>query len=130
MDNRVFNVNGSGDEMLLKALELVFMQEGKNTTCTSWTQSKDNGLMLCWCEGKGLTLLPSPLTAKECLPFILSWLNSDFAKTVSLSEWCNDLDHDGHNSNGWQVYCEGWGHVGGYSNTICAIKPALMWHGK
>ncbi|MBL4800193.1 MAG: hypothetical protein JKY50_22585 [Oleispira sp.] len=130
MDNRVFNVNGKGTDMLLQALKLVFSQEGQRTTCSSWAESKEHGLILTWCKGEGDHDLPSDMDASSCLSFVSSWLASDFAKDVVPSEWCGDTDHDGHNSEGWQVYCEGWGHVGGNHYAICAIKPAYMWHGK
>lgn len=131
MDNRVFNVNGSGDEMLLKALELVFLQRSEKTTCSGWQQTKEDGLILCWTKNdESITPIPSDLTATECLPFVLSWLKGEFAKSVQLSKWCDNLDHDGHNSGGWQVYCDDWGRVGSQSYSICAIKPAYMWHGK
>jgi hypothetical protein len=130
MDNRVFNVNGSGKAMLIMALELAFKQEGNNTTCSSFIESKEHGLVLVWCRGQGDHDLPADLCADECADFICKWLESDFAKTVKPSEWCGNADHDGHNSDGWQVYCEDWGHVGGNHYSICAIKPAYMWHGK
>lgn len=132
MDNRIFNVNGSGSEMLLKALELVFKQEGDNTTCKGWQESKEGGLILCWwADGiDDITRLPAPCSATQCLSFVEQWLVGDFAKTVELSKWCGDQDHDGHNSNGWQVYVDDWGHVGDQRYSICAIKPAYMWHGK
>jgi len=130
MDNRLFNVNGSGEEMLKKTLELVFSQEGDRTTCASWFESKEKGLVLLWCKGKGNNDLPSNLNAEESLLMVLSWLKGEFAKTVELSPWCEDMDHDGHNTKGWQVYCEDWGHVGNNHYAICAIKPAYMWLGK
>ena len=130
MDNRLFNVNGSGDELLLAALSLVFKQQGDNTKCKAWVQTKDHGLILLWYKCSNSNELPTSLTAEDSLPIVKNWLKGDFAKDVVLSDWCNDSDHDGHNSNGWQVYCEDWGHVGGRSNAICAIKPAFMWNGK
>lgn len=130
MDNRIFNVNGSGSDMLLKALELVFLQEGDHARCHAWVESKTHGLILLWTDAEESNRLPAPLTASECLPLIERWLQSDFAKEVQLSDFCQDDDHDGHNSEGWQVYCEAWGHVGDNHYAICGIKPAFMWHGK
>lgn len=132
MDNRIFNVNGHGEDGLLKTLELVFLQEGSNTKCASWFQSKESGLVLCWCQNiTGATNLPAELTAEQCMGFITQWLKSEFAKTVILNEWCNNLDDfDGSTSEGWYVYCENWGHVAGNNYAICGIKPAYAWHGK
>lgn len=131
MDNRLFNVNGRGDDMLLKALELAFLQFSDKCTVSAWEQSKQHGLILCW-TNKVHNVIPTPgdLTAKQVFPIVKAWLSSDFAKTVELSDWCDDHDHDGHNSTGWQVYCSDWGHVGNQHYSICAVKPAYLWHGK
>lgn len=131
MDNRIFNVNGQGRDMLKKTLELAFLQQGDNTTCKGWRQTKDHGLILLWSDSREkANPLPAPMTADECVPMIEKWLETDFAKSVSLSRFCEDSDHDGSNSEGWQVYCEDWGHVDHDCYAICAIKPAFMWHGK
>lgn len=131
MDNRIFNVNGSGDEMLKLTLSLVFLQRDKNATCTGWKQTKEHGLILFWSNDDPTTdKFPSPLNAEGMFPIVKSWLSCDFAKTVTLSEYCNNLRHDGHNTHGWQVYCSNWGNIGDHTYTICGIKPAYMWHGK
>ena len=130
MDNRVFNVNGEGREMLLRTLELVFEQ--KRIGCAGWVQT-ERGLVLLWHvdPAKGETPFPSKrLAAHEVLPLVLSWLDSDEAKSLVLSDWDADVDHDGSNSRGWRVYVEDWGHVGGNSHSICCVTPAFMWHGK
>lgn len=132
MDNRIFNVNGAGSEMLLETLELAFKQEGKNTKCKAWAINKNHGLILLWYKSDRPSecAFPSALNAAGCLPFVMAWLQSDEAKTINLTGWDADADHDGSNSSGWRVYCGDWGHVGEYSNAICAITPAMMWHGK
>lgn len=128
-DNRVFNVNGYKEEFLQRVLELAFWQSG-SLYCTHWVEDKDHGLILMWGEGKNSHRLPSKFNAAECVNFVQRWLDSDFAQQVTLSEWCEDLDHDGHNTRGFQVYCDSWGHVGGSVYAICGIKPAYVWHGK
>lgn len=132
MDNRIFNINGKGSELLLKALELAFFRgdSDKPTTCKSWRQCEENGLILLWWKSDNANNFPAALSAIDCLPIVEQWLKSDFAKTVKPSKWCNDLDHDGHNSVGWQVYVGDWGHVGPETAVICAIKPSYIWHGK
>lgn len=130
MDNRIFNVNGSGTDMLRKTLALAFMQEGARTTCKAWRQSEEHGLILLWSAPEGSNHLPAPLYSDQCVDLVENWLKGDFAKSVQLSDFCENLDHDGSNSDGWQVYCENWGHVGDEHYSICAIKPAFMWHGK
>lgn len=132
MDNRVFNVNGSGTDLLLAALKLAFAQEGYGErSATAWVETEDCGLILCWVDDDKLNTFPAPLSAEQCLPLVEQWLEGDFAETVKPSKWCGNADHDGSNSRGWQVYVDDWGHVGiaGY-RAICGIKPAFMWHGK
>ena len=131
MDNKLFNVNGEGDEMLTKAIELAFLQCDERTTCDAWIQSKEHGLILMKWKTEGSNELPSSLTSKEVMPIVLSWLKGEFAKDVIKSEWCDYCDHDGSNGDGWQVYTDDWGCVGEAAGaTICAIKPAIMWYGK
>ena len=49
MDNRLFNVNGNGDQLLLCTLRLVFEQV--DSKCKGWVQDEDNGLVLLrWCD--------------------------------------------------------------------------------
>ena len=134
MNNRIFNVNGRGDEQLLATLKLVFNQKGTNCgyKCegTKFVQTK--GLILLWfCEkSEHGNKLPVELTAEECFPFVKAWLKSEEAGKVDCESWDANSDHDGSNSIGWRVYCEDWGHVDGDPRAICAIKPDYMWHGK
>lgn len=131
MDNRVFNVNGSGDEMLLQVLKIAFMQAGRNTYAKAWLQTEEHGLVLCWVDSENLNTLPGAMTAEECMPMVKGWLSGEFAKSVKPAEWCEDVDHDGNNPDGWQVYVEGWGKVGPADyRAICGVRPAFMWHGK
>lgn len=131
-DNRVFNVNGRGREALHQTLALAFDQWGNNTSCNGYVFSEQHGLILLWSltEKPDCTALPSEagsiLTADICW----NWLQSKQAETVTIEGWDSNHDHDGHNSKGWRVYCEDWGHVDGMWQAICAVKPAYMWHGK
>ena len=131
MDNRIFNVNGSGEEMLLAALRLAFMQDGSNRRCRGWQLTK-NGLVLAWyVEGNTVPFPGSRgMTAEEVLPVVLSWLVGDDAKGVLMEGLDANADHDGDNSLGWRVFCEDWGHAGGCTTAICAVKPAYLWYGK
>lgn len=130
MDNRIFNVNGRGDEMLLDTLKLVFVQKGDRTTCKAWITTEEHGLILLWYKGEGFNSLPSPLNAEQCLPFVSEWLKSEDAKKTKLGQWDEDFKHDGHNGAGWRVYCEDWGYVANHHAAICAIKPVFLWYGK
>jgi hypothetical protein len=134
MDNRVLKINGRGTEGLLKAVELAFLQEGAKT-CNGFFVDKNKGLVLVnYGDASGRSInFPVPLEPILCLPMIEKWLLSDEADSIEYSDqegWLKDNDHDGHNTRGWYVYCEDWGHVDGEWGTICAIKPAYCWHGK
>ena len=129
-NNRVFNVNGNGDEGLLMALKLVFLQNG-STTAKAFTTTKEHGLILCDWDDDRTQKLPTPMTAEEVFPMVKAWLAGDEASSeVVMEGWDADKDHDGSNSAGWRVFCEDWGHVDGIHSSICAIKPAMVWHGK
>lgn len=131
MDNQIFNVNGKGNDALLDTLKLAFAQKGPNHKCAGWVVEKKKGLILCWTDGDEVTNFPAELDAIDCLPFVIAWLNSDEAKGIELGRMCEDHDHDGHNSMGFQIYIEDWGHVGDVGwRAICAVRPCYMWHGK
>jgi hypothetical protein len=147
MDNKIFNVNGIGDDMLLATLKLKFMQGGKNTTAKAWAVTKKRGLILFWWydrddekqyEGNEMFDVepyrkypfPSPMTAEQCLPFVKSWLEDDKREDIEMKDWDRNADHDGDNGLGWRVFSEDWGHVNGCHDAICAIKPVMLWYGK
>lgn len=129
MDNRIFNVNGSGRELLARTLALVFDQEGTHTRCRAWEFSMEKGLILLWSDSTG-TSFPSPLTCDSVLPFVWEWLRSEEAAAVQKTDWDAVTDHDGSDGDGWRVYVEDWGHVGDHHAAICAIKPVVLWYGK
>lgn len=132
-DNRLFNVNGCGDEFLAKVLELAFEQEGRNTKCSHYAIHPEKGMILLWyndSSDKTVQRLPCEMTAKGLVPLISQWLKSEEAEKIAMGDWEDDIDHDGSNSKGWRVYCEEWGHVANYRGAICAIKPVYLWHGK
>lgn len=128
-DSRIFNVNGSGLDMLTKTLELVFIQEGAKTA-KSFIVDKEKGLIIYWGSVEGCNTFMAPLSAKKVATQVYEWLQTDEAKTIEYDSWCIDADHDGHNSEGWQVYCEEWGHVKDSNIAICAVKHAYIWYGK
>lgn len=131
MDNRLFNVNGDGSALLKQTLALAFAQfRNDKVLCREWIQTKENGLILLCAPTERASPFPVPLNAEGCFPMVETWLKSDVAKEVETDKQCNNLDHDGHNTLGWQVYVEKFGRVGSFSNVICAIRPAYLWHGK
>ena len=51
MDNRQFNVNGKGKDMLLRVLELACIQEGFENNpakIRSWKVTPEHGMILYW----------------------------------------------------------------------------------
>jgi hypothetical protein len=137
MDNRQFNINGQGKEMLQRTIRLAFEQEGQRTTAKAYVIDPDKGLVLLWHPVKETMPFPAHFNADAATEFIWAWLQSE--PKMEHTDWDADLDHDGHNSMGWRVYCEDWGHVqlGPRHSTkeashyaIVAVKPAYLWHGK
>ena len=130
MDNRLLNINGSGEELLLKAIEIACLQKGYEQTIDTYKIHPKKGLILLFYSEDKSRKLPGPMTAKEILPIVQAYLRSDAAKEVELGDFEDDKDHDGHNTVGWRVYTDDWGHVGGEHATICAIKRVCLWMGK
>jgi hypothetical protein len=133
MDNRQFNVNGKGDEMLAAALALAFKQCGSSAvTCNGWLKSPKSGLVLfSWAgDRKEVQSLPSSLSAAQVMPIVIAYLDSKEATAVKLEHWDANADHDGSNGIGWRVYVDAWGHVEGMYGVICAIKRTYLWYGK
>ncbi len=136
-DNRVFSVNGEGEEMLLAVLKLAFMQEGDNTAATGWKFSKTKGLILYQYpqdeedQKRGINAFPTELDATGVMPMVWQWLQSKQAGNVKLEKWDRDEDHDGSNGPGFRVYCDDWGQIEGEGHeAFLAITPAFMWYGK
>jgi len=133
-DNKIFNVNGCGQEKLLATLRLVQMDNNNPiyNKFKAYKISKKHGLILFWYIEKNDTSIPFPteLTAEEVAPIVMKWLNTKEAMETEMSDWDKNIDHDGSNSVGWRVYCEDWGHVDNSNCAVCAIKPVFLWHGK
>lgn len=129
MDNRIFNVNGTGRDMLEKALKLALIQSG-NRGFASWIVDPKKGLLLCWTDVEGANNFITNLSAAQVVDQVAVWLTTDEAKRIPKGDMCDNADHDGDNEMGWQVYCESWGHVGGNRYAICAVRPAYLWYGK
>lgn len=137
MDNKIFNVNGDNDEMLLATLKLVF-QQGFGNTAKAWSVSQRYGLILHWWnESKDVNKFPSPLNAEKCFPMVSEWLKSEDAKTVETKGQDGWIDMDGDcEKKGWRIFIPeyNWSpddrEYEKFANGICAIKPAYMWYGK
>lgn len=142
MDNVIFDVNGpyasinSKDDLLMNALQLIFNTSG-HKKCYGWYFSDKHGLVMDWHAGEGSTRNGCKvssssfgLSVKSMYVLALEWLQSEESKAVRLEGWAADVDNDGHNSMGWRVYTEDWGHVDDDHYAICAVTPCYLWHGK
>lgn len=132
MDNAIFNVNGKTHNDLLQTLTLAFNQKGANTTAVGWTTSPSHGLIFLWSmDSADGQRLPVPLNAELCADVAYTWLAGKEAESIiPTGTWDIDLGHDGHNSKGFRVFKEDWGHVNGSWKAICAVMPVYLWHGK
>lgn len=134
MDNRVFNINGTGSEMLARVLALAIEQEGcVNSGVKSFSRDPQKGLILHWVEvgdlGGEHSIMGKP-GSQALAEMVLAELEEDWVQAVPLGRWDKNADHDGHNKEGWHVYVEDWGHIGKYRCVVVAVKPAWMWYGK
>lgn len=138
MDNEIFDINGTGLAVLDKTMELAFFDRCYNEpkTAKSWAYHSKYGLVFFAYGSEGHEL-PTPLTGLQCSGIVWEWLKSEEANAKDFDfskhdgKMVGNADHDGHNSEGWRVYLEDWGHVGEYrSGVICAVMPCYLWHGK
>lgn len=135
MDNRQFNVNGCGRDMLLLAIQLACIQEDckdRPAKIVSYRIHSVFGMILGWCskEGRGWVNLPVGMTAEDFLPIVWAWLSDEETwKKVSTDGWDKNAYHDGSNEMGWRVFCGDWGKIDA-DDVICAVKPSFLWLGK
>lgn len=134
MDNRIFNVNGDGQQLLEQALTLACAQEYWKTPSTikAWEMHPDHGLILCkWPRNDQANKLIAPLSGAEITPMVWAWLQTEEAKKIPCTGWDAEYTGDGDTRLGWRVYVGDWGHVGSFhGGVVCAVKPAWMWYGK
>jgi hypothetical protein len=104
----------------------------KPATAKGWVIHKKYGLIFLWAtsDRKDANKFPVALSAKSAAKMAFEWLVSDEAKQIECVDEDADCDHDGSNSLGWRVFVGEWGHVGNETYSICAVKPAYLWHGK
>lgn len=127
-DNVIFRVNGDGVHMLETALELTLLQR-RASGFKCWKFSPKHGLILA-SYGKDFHEFPVPISAEQAAKMVFKWLSSPECKDVPYGDGCEEADIDGDIDEGWEVYCEGWGHVDNEDGAICAIRPACLWVGK
>lgn len=130
-DNRLFNVNGRGEDMLALTLRIAALQHGiVAKPYAGWKVHPKKGLILYWHAEDKVNAFLTGLNADEVSKDVNAWLQIVKPEQFEALQWEDNCDHDGSNSVGWRVYCEDWGHVDGDSYAIVAVKPVYLWHGK
>jgi hypothetical protein len=81
-------------------------------------------VFLNYAEGE-CTPFPFPLSWQRAADLAWDWLTTQVKYPPS-----DHNDSDVTEEEGWRVYTEFWGHVGGYHSAIVAVKPAWAWFGK
>lgn len=66
--------------------------------------------------------LPFTLDASGAADFATRWLSE--------VEYGPQDDHDGHDTKGWRIYNESWGHIEELRSAFVAITPEWAMHGK
>ena len=132
--NRVFNINGAGDDMLLQLMRLAFDQSGDDSAVGCAIDNENGLVFLSYInqpKEPKINVFPIPYSVGTCFKLVTEWLAREETWHASkLTGWDADADHDGDNSRGWRMYCDDWGHIDGMEHAIIAIKPAYLWHGK
>jgi hypothetical protein len=138
-DNKIFNINGKGKEMLDVTLQLAIYQDWgplrgalRGMQFTGWRFDPEAGLVLTTYDtpGKDYNVFVTPLSTEQTAEFVINQITRPEYKDIPLGQWEDDADHDGHNSRGWRAYMGDWGQIGGDWRSLIAIKPVYLWHGK
>lgn len=117
MDNFQFDMTAEGDDKLRAALALF-----THDTVTGYSVTGNRKLVFYWSDSDRAHKLPFPMTLAQAADFAIGWLEH--------ADYGDEPDHDGSNSKGWRIYCEGWGHVGDAWQAFVAIEPVWAMHGK
>lgn len=126
-DNRKFDVNGRGPEMLKLALELVLNQTGMQVR--SWKKDLYKGLVLYWLEDMDdAQKFITPPSIDTLANMVWDWIRSDEQYDIKLEKDEVEFPSDaGSNTRGWRVYYDR--ENGGFYQVI-TIKPINLWHSK
>lgn len=144
MENTIFNVRGtlpqyeSEEDNLLDTLRLAF-KVCNHAKARAFRIDKNKGLILYWTDkserSKNINEFITPLTAEQVYPQVQAFLTSyyDGEIEVDLEEFDRPMeeeDDDITSVQGWRIYTEKWGRIGGDSYVFLAIKPAYDNYGK
>lgn len=149
-DNVVFNVNGQSKGDLISAVKLALSIRDRNLKTVAFRYIKGRGLVFFWSvpKEKDTIELMQGMNPEQAAEYAWAWLekspdakaeleslaeineDDDSEESIANSHWDRDSDHDGHNSVGWRVFVEDWGHVAGQWSASLCVKPVFVWHGK
>ena len=133
MDNAIFAINGKGQEMLARVIQLRMDQNSPmgRQAVVGWRDHSEKGLVLYWTKAPSdMTEFPAPVGSEVLAGIAMAWLEQDQTwQAFPFRHHTGDLSHDGSNEKGWLAYCEDWGHVDHWS-AFLAIAPAWLWLGK
>lgn len=125
MDNFKFDITSEGE--VLPAMKIAFSKYRK---AVGYRVDSKRGLILYWVKPShgspalemGYVDSPFPLDVEGAAFFASRWLaNQDYGPQP---------DHDGDNSKGWRIYCEGWGMINSEHEAFVAIQPVWAMYGK
>lgn len=124
MDNFAMRVVGAwsrnGDDDLTLALDIAFNHHSR---CVAWAV-KGGALFLYWTPIAGATKTLTPLNARESHAMVTAWLDeADLPAEIPESD-ANEED------GAFEAWTNEWGHGGGESGALLAIKPRTRWLGK
>lgn len=130
-ENRQFTVNGEMDnsDMFWATIALIHNQAGH--TSVGYRIDPEIGMVLYW-HKESESVLPFPFgnSNEQVSEFVWLWLKSRPKLTSKPDRWEGYVLHDGHDEEGWKVYCEDWGHVGESPYAFAAVKPIICWYRK
>lgn len=120
MDNKYFEIHSSGKEQFTLAMKIALADHNK---VIGYKIDKEKGMILYWSKCDGVIEFPYVMNEQGVIDFVFGWVEATPVGT-------GRPDHDGDNDKGFRVYCESWGHVGGYWQAFVAIEPIWAMYGK
>ncbi len=123
-DAPILKINGRSKERLLAALSLA-LDDHKAVGYLIDTKNERPRMVFFWTKHDKMIPFPGKTTPEFIASHIEIWLNDQ------MLEYPPEPDHDGHNSRGWYMYTEGWGHIEPYHYpAFLAIEPHWIMYGK
>jgi hypothetical protein len=125
MDNFHIDVTSNNPDLLSKVMEIGFSNNSKKAV---GYVIRDNTMIFLWSGYENLpdaVMFPFQMDYNGAADFVSRWLAS-----LNVDAYGPEPDHDGHNSKGWRVFNEAWGHVYGIRAAMVGVKPTWAWHGK